>query len=478
MLGLLQVLFNPSPLTELPLLKIAGVINLLCAMVAADMLIRRVRREFDPKFRESDPEAWLLSIAAMYALFLIAALVWVKVRLVNPDMLALCFVILSAYYVVRISQEPGSTRNFALLGVTLGLGYLTKTYIFPFSPVFLAAAYMAGGGRSAWRKTALAAIVLLAVSAPLLVGEAANLAYTTEVAGRGEPVYKPLTLYSDPNALYYDYKPMCTDAMGFDIARWSIGLKPNLNLRDQAQAAWRNLGELFSHTAAFFLLTAAWLAALGSAHLAAAPKLRPPGIGALLMGIGMCGIGLFVPVHLEMRYIAPFVFLTILGALVFPRYQAAERAGGVHRPVLAVGAAMILFMVGMLLYGAFDQSVRGFRSIEGKLSFQQAFEEFVRLKSFLEMRGIQPGDHVALIGGRPLYGADTRSGAIPLRRPYGPKRRSRCRKGGGYQGSDRQRERLCAAQQGRVVPGPGRRGFLRQVHVTRTALQCVPRNTE
>jgi hypothetical protein len=66
---------------------------------------------------------------------------------------------------------------------------------------------------------------------------------------------------------------------------------------------------------------------------------------------------------------------------------------------------MILFMVGMLLYGAFDQSVRGFRSIEGKLSFQQAFEEFVRLKSFLEMRGIQPGDHVALIGGRPLYWA-------------------------------------------------------------------------
>ena len=101
-----------------------------------------LRRHIEPRWREAGrqdesglPEwAW---ITIGYALCTWILLGWITISLVTPDMYVAAFVFLDAGMLVRIRGGKAGWGLFLVLGISLGLGYLTKAILLPMAVVFL-----------------------------------------------------------------------------------------------------------------------------------------------------------------------------------------------------------------------------------------------------------------------------------------------------------------------------------------------------
>ncbi|MBI5569914.1 MAG: hypothetical protein HY914_08220 [Desulfomonile tiedjei] len=416
LLGVGQIVLNTNPMDELSWLKAVGFISLVLAMGGCDLLLIFVRKELDRTLGATGTRTWFPMIAAMvYAVFLVCSLVWIKVRLVNPDMLVFFFVLASTSALLWIREDPNSYGRFAVLGICLGLGYLTKTYLLVFSPVYLVmAGCLASSVKKAWPRVLVSAAVMLLVSAPLIaalsyrvgrpsIGEVANLAYTTEVAARGNAVNRPQQLHENPKVFLYDYPRFCTDALGFDVAYWSLGVEASFDAATQMKALGKNLWEFLGSSMWLFVPFLLFLGAHWRAGALKAPRLRPPPFWLVLVIPGVCGIGLFALVHLEMRYVAPFVFCLVSGLVMYPSYAEANRDR--RAPVSWAAGLTVFLLLAMLAHGALDQTLRGLKSSGRTISFQDAFLEYARVKSFLAQHGVAEGRTVAVVGYPATYWA-------------------------------------------------------------------------
>jgi hypothetical protein len=416
LLGIAQAVLNTTPMNELAWLKSVGVLSFIAAMAACDLLLSAVRKEWKISSSESGDVSWFVAVAAiMYSLFLVCSLVWIKVRLMNPDMLAFFIVLLSMKVLVWMKEEPNSYYKYMTLGICLGLGYVTKTYLFAFSPVFvLLAGWIAGSARKAVPRLLVCVTAMLIVSAPLIgimsyrighlsIGAAGSLAYTSVAASQGVALNRPEELHEDPKVLLYQYPWPCTDAAMFDSAHWRLGLEPSISAGTQAKAVIKNLGEFGSSSAWLFAVVLLFLGAHWRAGSLKAPTWKPPPLWLILCVPGVCGIGLFALVHLEMRYVAPFVFLLVSGLVLFPRYGAMNH----DRKALVSWAArlMVVTLLAMLVHGAADQTRRALESSARVASFEDAFQEYASVKRFLSQRGVTEGLQVGVVGSPPTYWA-------------------------------------------------------------------------
>jgi hypothetical protein len=412
-LGFLQVILKPDPVLELPLLKIAGVIGLLLAMLSCEVFLGALKKAQLLPLRNNAAVSAVTAIT--YCLCLIAMLIWIKVRLVNPDIFVFATVLFVSSALVWIWDDPSPYYKYALLGLLIGLGYLTKTYVFVLAPVFLIAAALGAG--ISWRilpRMVVAALSIMLVAAPLIIplsqrvgrfsfGEVANMAYTSEVCAQGTPINKPEVLFERPRALAFHYNAPCTDSMGFDIAYWSLGLSAKVDYKNQFKALWINLTELLGHTFVLLLSVAAWIFILWRLRCLSIPHPKHRKLPLLLIFVGACGTGLFALVHLEMRYVAPFVLPAFVGLLLYPSYTAPSDAW--PKPARMATAALAAILLGFLIYGAIDQASRGLASSPGKPSFADTYKDFMRISDFLREKGINPGDKVGILGCRPTYWA-------------------------------------------------------------------------
>ena len=169
LLGLGQILLSTSPLNELELLRAVNFLCFLLAMGSCELLMTFCRRE--AAALENRNEAMLprpmLSLLC-YSMFLLAALDWVKVRLLNPDMLVVAVMLTCASIILWIRESP-AVRKYVVLGICCGIGYLVKSFFFFFSGVFfLLAALCAGSYRKAFPSTAVAVLTMLLVGSPLM----------------------------------------------------------------------------------------------------------------------------------------------------------------------------------------------------------------------------------------------------------------------------------------------------------------------
>jgi hypothetical protein len=209
-----------------------------------------------------------------YSLFIWASLNLISVREVTPDMAVAAFVYLAAGLILRINCGSASWRTFALLGIVLGFGYLTKAAMFPLAFVFLGASLVANRN---WRRTGplvlLALLLFLAVSAPfvsalterkgrLTFGDSGKLNYAWFVNGvtwhvhwqgnddgSGAPVHPTRKLHDMP-AIYEFVTPIGgTYPPWYDPAYWYEGVKLDFDLGKQ-------VGVLASNASVYFDLFA------------------------------------------------------------------------------------------------------------------------------------------------------------------------------------------------------------------------------
>jgi hypothetical protein len=426
--GLALRLFRPSPFQEFTVVRLLNFALYLLSLAAFVLLLRELER-----FRQTSAQdghdaqadsrvlprpAWLIFA---YTLFIWTSLSMNRVARTSPDVLVSALVFVASTLLLRIRMRRAGWPAFALFGLTLGVGYLTKTFMFPLAFVFLAASlYAYGDPRRAVPRVALALVVFLAVSAPfvvalsrakgrLTIGDTGRLNYVWHVNGttpfihwRGEPSGSgapahPTRKLLDSPALYEFGSPVAgAYPPWYDPTYWYEGVHARLSLSGQLKAVARNL--LLAYQFLFYrFFPGAFACALFILFYMS--RRRPREIArdaaryGFLIAPALVACACYMLIHFEQRYFAPFVVLTgmsLLAAVRLPPTDDARRLTGA-----LVVVTLTTFALSLGYYSALDlySSVRDLapgRAARVDAQWQVAEE--------LRRMGVAPGERVASIG--------------------------------------------------------------------------------
>ena len=283
--------------------------------------------------------------------------------------------------------------------------------MFPLAFVFLAVAFFSAGSlRKAALRVLVAGAVFLAVGSPVFIslsramgrptfGESGRLNYIYYV---DRPDYSslppntfrhpPHTIHAAPFAYEFARPIKGTFPFWYDPAYWNEGLKAHINLKGQFRVLrWNGI----NYYQLVFLPEAALMAGLIVLFSAS-----PGGLGSLLTSVrdGWClmvpaaaGLGAFMLLIVQGRYIGPYVLLLWLGVLCGVRTSTSEESRKwVAAAVLAIVVTQGAPVVSSVFLNFFEQRHKGPVDWEAAQALSQA--------------GIRQGDEVAYI--RRSYGGD------------------------------------------------------------------------
>ncbi|HEV2802238.1 MAG TPA: hypothetical protein VGW12_17330 [Pyrinomonadaceae bacterium] len=442
-------LFQPSAFQEFTVVRLLNFALYLLSLAAFVFLLRELERfqhgrtkedgdgthdvdaaattavDARADFQTLPRAAWLIFA---YALFIWTSLSMNRVARTSPDVLVSALVFVASALLLRVRTRRAGWTTFALLGLTLGAGYLTKTFMFPLAFVFLAASLFAGGGVRRLQtnlpnlpRVALALAVFLCVSAPfvvavsrakgrLTIGDTGRLNYAWHVNGtqpfihwqgdatgtRGIPAHPTRKLLDAP-AIYEFAAPVAGSyPPWYDPTYWYEGIRPRLSLRQQLKAIARNL--LLAYQFLFYRFfpgaIASALFILFYMSRRTAPRLaRDIARYWFLLLPALVASVSYMLIHFEQRYFAPFVVVS--GACLFASVRQPRRDDARRLSAALVIVTLITFALSLGFYSARDlySAVRDLAPGRGaRVDVQwQVAEELRRL-------GIAQGEPVASIG--------------------------------------------------------------------------------
>jgi hypothetical protein len=395
---------------------IAHAINLLvfvASMAAFEFFLGELCERHRAMF--SEEEAAPVPIWAMrafgYSLCLYGGLVWISVNAITPDECVAAIVYLTAALLLRMQRKNSRWPSYLLLGFVLGIGYLTKAALLPLGLVaLLAVPFLPSRISFASRmaRTILAGIVFAAVAAPLVialsrskgrftVGDTGKLAYAETIDGLsgtvvwwhgqgdfGTPKHPVRMISTNPPVYEYASPVGGTYPPWYDPSYWLDGAKPYLSMRGQLSVI--TLGAqvysacLMSECGFIVGLVALLLLDRGKYRYLQNVAATWPGWIAALAGIGM-----FLIVAVEPRYVAAFLALVgvclVSGIRLSPTTRTKRILIG-----LALGIAAVNFV---------SIAEVAVRKLPSSLMHPQHTEWDVA--QALSQAGVFPGDHVATI---------------------------------------------------------------------------------
>ena len=331
LLGLGQIVLNTNRLNELQLLKCVNFVCFVVAMLTCELFINLVRRQYQSLCRDAGQALPFPLISALsYSMFLFATLSWIRLRLVAPDMMVFVLVVTSTSIVLWIKENPDPYVKFGLLGVATALGYLFKSFFFPFSAIFFVLAGLVSGSlRKAVPRLLLGAMVMFMISGPLIFslsrtvgrfsfGEVGNFCYTTLVAGEGELTNPPRTLAKQPPVLFYKTNPFveCTRPAGFDPCYWNEGIKPVVHIVGQLKVIPGHVQAILFDSPWLFLGVLVWLVVQWRIGTLSLGGLWPPSIPVILFAVAAAGTGFTVSCMWKCAIWRPFFFFAFVCGLV------------------------------------------------------------------------------------------------------------------------------------------------------------------
>jgi hypothetical protein len=352
-----------------------------------------------------------------------------RVARTSPDVLVSALVFVASALLLRIRTRRAGWLTFALFGLTLGVGYLSKTFMFPLAFVFLAVSLFAYGSlRRAVPRVALALFVFLAVSAPfvaalsrakhrLTIGDTARLNYAWHVnrttpfihwqgdaagtrgGATGTPAHPTRKLLDSP-AVYEFGSPVAgTYPPWYDPTYWYEGVRTRASVIGQLKAVARNV--LLAYQFMFYrFFPGAILACLFILFYMSRRSLRRLVRDAasywFLLLPALVASSFYMLVHFEQRYFAPFVVIigmSLFAALRLPRSKDSKR---LTAALVFVTLAMFTLSLGYYssreLYSTLRDLAPGRTAALGREDVQwQVADELGRM-------GVARGDGVASIG--------------------------------------------------------------------------------
>ncbi|MGQ9649600.1 MAG: hypothetical protein ACUVXJ_05795 [Phycisphaerae bacterium] len=359
--------------------------------------------------------AWLV---LGYALFIWTSLDLITLRIVTPDMCVAACVYLAAGILVHLQRGQAGTGWFALLGLVLGIGYLTKAIMLPMAVVFAVVALFAAGRFR--RLPARVVVVLICFALPagpyvtflsiqkgrLTFGDSGRINYAAHVSGiypwdhwrglplgTGTPVHPSRQILDKPAVFEFASPVPGTYPLWYDPSYWYDGVKPTFSLSRQASALWRNKDvyfDLLCRQQGAWLFPVLVLFAFGSRLGSALREILS--YWPLLLP-ALAGLGIYALVHVEPRYAAPFVLLGWGVLLPAVRLPAGKLSGSLIRAACGVSALALLLTIAVEAGPAVNRTAADLRTRTDTAPHQQW-----QIARQLQEMGLRPGDKVAHIG--------------------------------------------------------------------------------
>jgi hypothetical protein len=346
---------------------------------------------------------------------------------VRADSLLLFFFLIAATFLLRL-QATGRFFYYPLLGCTLGLAYLTKSFaFFPSCLLFMGIFFYGLIRKTPARKQILtgaivAGILFAAVAGPYIAaiskqrgrfttGESSRLNYAFFIdstdrwhewhsgkLGLATANFKHHEqLIADPPPVYsFDLHPLGTYPLWFDPSYWTDGIQPHFVLKNHILRLLRCLvlvvRFLFGHLEPLVFLAVLLLA--GGFF----PRSRHswlPFLPASLWGLVMLGI--YLPIAIEDRYLTPTYLLFLLPVLAIVR-----RRNTGHTTEIASGLAVLLAFLAVA-NAVSDLGIRR-RTLSTNGYPRGAYsKEMYPAARGLNDLGILPGQTVACFGDTACY---------------------------------------------------------------------------
>ena len=418
LLGLAMLVVQPSSYWEYPAVHFVLFIIFLFAFCCFEFFLRELIRFHNSvqKINSSGEQdsnvpqrTW---IVLGYSLFLWSSLTLLSFDETNPDMLVAAFVYVASGLLLRIRNGTANRITFVLLGLALGLGYLTKQVMFPLAFVFLGVGlFSVGNLRRAIPLSLVALVTFLAVAAPLIIalyaakgrltyGESGRFAYAVlvngvayrhwqgEEPGSGTPVHPTRKIFDNPATFEFGDPIGGTYPLWYDITYWYEGIKTHFDFVQQANVLWKNLEDMQRHLfglngslltgflVLLFVSSRGWLIIKDISEYW---FLIIPALSAL------CLYSLVLVVD---RYVAPFLTVLILSMFFGMRLRESHDKG---RVVTGVTMA-ILFMLVTRLIPEVSSSVPDLLNWRDTKS-----HPYWEVADELRKMGVRPGDKVVSV---------------------------------------------------------------------------------
>jgi hypothetical protein len=425
-LGIVVGILNPSPQWEFPVARLVNYGVLVLTLLAFRFLLHALidymrngnsndsgnrKESSDANLADSAPLPEWMMLLIGYAIFLWVALEVETPWDMTPDLAVMACVCLSAGMLLRLGAG-GKLWRFALFGVVLGVGYWTKAILLPLGVVTLAAGYWWKRSTPGWsRRMLVACLFFLFTAAPLIFllshqkgrftfGDTGKLNYAWyvsprtfwrnwqgEVPGSGIPVHPTRQLLKHPPLFEFDGPIAGTYPPWTDPSYWNEGLQWHFKLKPQLEVLAVSIPSevrLLLRARPDLVVAVIVLALLGGGMwLAGLRELWP------LIVISAVGMGLYLPLVENDRYLGGFVLVLFLSLL------AAVRL----RPDVQKSAAYVTVAVFFtMMLATADYTVRvatHHLAIPG--SGPNSSAQDITAAEQLWRMGLQPGDKVAVI---------------------------------------------------------------------------------
>ncbi len=368
------------------------------------------------------PARRMVLILGAFAIFLSTELAMDNVSRVGPDMLVSGIVFAAAALLLRLKEQPTAKRAVAL-GALLGLGFIVKAIFLPLTLVFAFTALVAMWKRRPRFRYLLLILVTAAVfevpyvaglswaAGRFTYGDAGPLNYAWNVnklepgglwQGQpptfGTPVHPAKLVSVVPHIYLFDGPFAVTFAPFFDPPYYYQGYRRVFSLKAQIHAFGGNLLRLVKVLHRQFVIYALVLCwAAGRPGSKTVPR-RPSALATfwplLLVALGATAIYLLV--FVEARYVASFLAMTLLVALLsMVGREAIRQEDSVASQRRLVTISLLLAgCLATLLANAHDSD----RDLIGHIRHHQVYSNDDQWKAgqYLRQAGLHPGDKVAI----------------------------------------------------------------------------------
>ncbi len=413
LIGVLFALAKPGPTWEFPLVHVVNFLTYLASLTAFHFLLcqfledRQDAGQSGAKTIGVPRWTW---IGLGYGFFTWAALTMVTVRDATPDLCVAACVFVICALLMKVRRGAATRQTFAVFGVMLGLGFLSKAVMFPLAFVFLVALFLSqSASQKRISNTLLAALLFVVVAAPLIVAlsaargratyrDAGKLNYAWHVngvdsiywtgspAGSGQPVHGYRKIFDHPPVFEFATPVGGTHPGWYDPSYWYEGLTIEFDWNKQVAALLRGgalyyevfvrwLGPILVLLLALYLIGGGPRIAFG--RILAQWALLAPCVAALL---------LYAAVHVESRYIGPFVVVMLLSLLAAVRLPQSSES---RKRLNIACVVMLAFMTAKVALAVGRIAVKA-----GAYSEQPAYE----IAEGIEGMGLEAGDRVAHFG--------------------------------------------------------------------------------
>ena len=424
-LGVAVGLFRPSLYWEYPLVHLVVFLIFLYTLWCYDFFLGQLvllRRETESQEEFSVP-TWVWFCIG-YVLFLWSSLRLIGVSETNPDMLVAAFFYLACGLLVRIRRGPAGWPVYCGLGLALGLGYLTKSIMFPVSIACLASAAVIG--RLQLRRVLASITVFLVVSGPYIAtlsatkgrvtfGDSGRYNYAVHVnnipgmhwqgeqgdfAGAGEPLHPTRKIFSQPAIFEFGSPIGGTYPAWTDPTYWYGGVQTRFNFR-RAISTESHL--LMGEFQALFDLHGSIIAGVFVMLYASGRRwsvMRDIARYWFLIFPSLATLGMYAMVHIEPRYLGPFLVTFLMTLFLAARLPASNGSRG-----LCSAVAVLILVMYFLPIGSPSLNLKGFvRDVLGPS--QPDPDAPAEVVKGMYRLGLRPGDDIASLEWS-LYGMST-----------------------------------------------------------------------